>query len=369
MELPYSNNLQIGKLSSVFNHVTNTYKYYWFLGILDHLKEGAEEISVRDIIIRMIARVWYPVNYFYLSFGKWDRLAAAVATIRNTLHCNIDIEEDQLIALVKERMDHREIENTVAKLSRYVPYRFLSPWFASRLKGVDDRDRNRLIKELAGEDFYSEDHFPPYRFSDDERTIIIQPEWREYFITHMKILQDFTLWQLLTFLRKQNPNVPNIQTKLFPPQKRDFTNAKKFWNLYFEDLGPVNCIYSGLPVTSENYNIDHFVPWSFVTHDQLWNLLPIPKEVNSAKSDHLPARKFLDDFGALQHDAFNRVLKRFSSQPKLLEDYSILFNKDLDEIQQLPSSAFVETIKDTVHPLLQIAGNMGFEVGWEYPWV
>ncbi|MBS3775452.1 MAG: hypothetical protein KGY70_09705, partial [Bacteroidales bacterium] len=335
-------------------------------GILDHLKEGEDEISIRDIVIKMIAKVWYTVNYFYLSFGKWDRLAAAVGSIRSTLNCDIDIEEDQLIALVKEHMDHREIGNTVAKLARYVPYRFLSPWFASKIKGIDDRDKNRLLKELAEERFYSEFHFPPYRFSKDESTIIIQPEWREYFITHMKILQDFTLWQLLTFLRKRNPNVPNIQTKLFPPQKRDFKYAKRFWNLYFDDLGQVNCIYSGLPVTSENFNIDHFVPWSFVTHDQLWNLLPIPKGVNSAKSDRLPARKFLDDFGALQHDAFNRVLKKYSSQPKLLEDYSILFNKELDEIQQLSCSAFVGTIKDTVQPLLQIAGNMGFEEGWEY---
>jgi len=366
MELPYSNSLNIGKLSSVFNYVTNTYKYYWFLGILDHLKEGKDEISVRDTVIRMIARVWYPVNYFYLSFGKWDRLAAAVATIRETLNCPVDIEEDQLIVFIREHMHHKAIKNTIRELSRYVPYRFLTPWFAPDVKGIDDSKRNRMLKELADEKFYSEDNAPPYRFNKEEDAIIIQPQWKDYFVMHMKILNGFTLWNILTYLRKQNPNVPNIQTKLFPPQKRDFKYAARFWNLYFDTRDQVDCIFSGFPVTGINYTIDHFVPWSFITHDQLWNLLPIPKEVNSAKSDRLPARKYLDDFGYLQYDAFNLVLQNFSTAPKLLEDYSILFNDSLRNIQQIPKGKFVETLEETIRPLLQIAGNMGFEDEWEY---
>jgi hypothetical protein len=350
----------------VFNYVTNTYKYYWFLVILDYLREGKDEIFIDDIVIRMIAKVWYPVNYFYLSFGKWDRLAAAVETIRNTLDCNVDIEEDQLIDLIKEHSQHDVIRRKVSDLARYVPYRFLTPWFAPEMKGIPDKHRNKMLKEFAGIQFLSEDNAPPYRFNADESAIIIQPQWREYFVMHGKILQGFTLWHILSFLSKQNPNVPNIQTKLFPPQKRDFKNASHFWNLYFDDRLRVDCIFSGMPVTSENYTIDHFVPWSFVTHDQLWNLLPIPKQVNSAKSDNLPAGKYMEDFGDLQYDAFNRVLQKFSTTPRLLEDYSILFNDSLENIQQLPKGQFVQTLEETIQPLLQIAGNMGFEEGWEY---
>src|SRR6056297_1401705 len=366
MELPYSNNLQIGKLSSMFNYVTNTYKYYWFLSILDYLQEGEHEIPLHDIVIRMIAKVWYPVNYFHLSFGKLDRLAAAVETIRGELNCDVDIEEDQLFFLVQNQMNHQGISKILKDLARFVPFRYLTPWFASEVRGIKDAEKNKTLKELAGKYFYSEYDAPPYRFNRDESAIIIQPQWKEYFITHMKILKDFTFWHLLNFLSKQNPNVPSIQTKLFPPQKRDFRYAKKFWNLYFDDRKQISCIYSGLPVTSENFNIDHFVPWSFVTHDQLWNLLPIPQQVNSAKSDNLPARKYLEDFGDLQYDAFCRVLQKFSTTPQLLEDYSILFNDSIRNIQQLPKDKFVETLEETIQPLLQIAGNMGFENEWEY---
>ena len=36
------------------------------------------------------------------------------------------------------------------------------------------------------------------------------------------------------------------------------------------------------------YEIDHFIPWSFVMNDELWNLMPMDSSLNSAKSNRLP---------------------------------------------------------------------------------
>ncbi|MBK5968358.1 MULTISPECIES: HNH endonuclease domain-containing protein [Thiorhodovibrio] len=47
----------------------------------------------------------------------------------------------------------------------------------------------------------------------------------------------------------------------------------------------------------------HHLPWSFVVHDQLWNLIPVPPSVNSAKSNRLPAADYLEPFTRLQHQA------------------------------------------------------------------
>jgi hypothetical protein len=43
----------------------------------------------------------------------------------------------------------------------------------------------------------------------------------------------------------------------------------------------------------KDISLDHYVPWSFVVHDQLWNLIPTTKSVNSKKSDLLPSKKYL----------------------------------------------------------------------------
>jgi hypothetical protein len=40
MILPNSNNLPISKLAGVFNSTSATYKFYWFLGIIELVEEG-----------------------------------------------------------------------------------------------------------------------------------------------------------------------------------------------------------------------------------------------------------------------------------------------------------------------------------------
>ena len=71
---------------------------------------------------------------------------------------------------------------------------------------------------------------------------------------------------------------------------------------------------------TNKFTIDHFLPWRFVTHDLLWNLVPTPKDINSAKSDRLPdLGRYFDSFAQLQFDAVQAVATTASAG--LLEDY------------------------------------------------
>ncbi len=72
-ELPPNNEISVGILSSIFNDTTNSYKYYWFLAILDILQTGdVNKIRINDLCGKMIESVWYPLNYFKLSFGSHE---------------------------------------------------------------------------------------------------------------------------------------------------------------------------------------------------------------------------------------------------------------------------------------------------------
>ncbi|MFP4019809.1 MAG: HNH endonuclease domain-containing protein, partial [Bacteroidales bacterium] len=296
--LPYSYHLPVEHLAAVFSNVTNSYKYYWFLAILEYVKQGRQKIDIHDLIIEMIGEVWYPINYFRLSFGKWDRFDRAAQNIKELLGCSKEISKKGLIELLNENKRKPDIKQLITNLRRYVPMRFLTPWFKNELRGMKDQEKDSTIIKLA------EQHFPigkyvPYRFTDNQRAIEIDPHWFDYFSKHLSILTGFTEWHLVNFLQKNNPNVPNIPIKLFPPEKRDFKHARKFWNIYFNSNEHVYCIYSGKEITKSSYSLDHFLPWSFTGHDQLWNLIPTLKEVNSSKSDQLPAEKYLDHFISL----------------------------------------------------------------------
>ena len=52
------------------------------------------------------------------------------------------------------------------------------------------------------------------------------------------------------------------------------------------NLASKNSFWRG--IDEEKYNVDHFIPWSFVMNDELWNLMPMDSSLNSAKNNRLP---------------------------------------------------------------------------------
>ena len=365
MKPPKSTDLPVNHLAAAFSDTTNSYKFYWLLAILEKVKIGITKINIDDLIIEMIGEVWYPINYFKLSFGRQDQFENAVKQIQQKLGYPKDINKPELIKQLGQNKVTYEISQLTHKLSRWVPQRFLRPWFADELRGMQDQFVNNAIIERAGRDYINVSKPSLYRFTDGNK-IEISPLWKDYLLLHLKILKGFTYWHLIKYLQKRNPNVANIPTKLFQPKQRQLLNARKFWDIYIATKDRIPCIYSAQPILKDNYSIDHFLPWSFTGHDQLWNLVPTPKEVNSSKSDNLPALNYINDFIALQYDAFHTVLMKVSGRSKLLEDYSVLFHQTLNEINAIKQSEFTVRMQDNIMPQLQIAKNMGFQNNWVY---
>ena len=53
-------------------------------------------------------------------------------------------------------------------------------------------------------------------------------------------------------------------------------------------MEPVREINGNEILTEKDISIDHFVLWSYVEHDEMWNLNPTTKTINSSKSNNLP---------------------------------------------------------------------------------
>ena len=39
------------------------------------------------------------------------------------------------------------------------------------------------------------------------------------------------------------------------------------------EVQEIRDVFTGQPVKKKKYDIDHFIPWSFVMNDELWNLM------------------------------------------------------------------------------------------------
>ena len=349
MNLPQNIKLPVSSLSRIFENTTATYKFYWFVAIMDIVvKEHKTRISFWEIIAGMIAESWYPIHYFKLSFGKSDSLFVKSLEIQKEYQISIESDKEKIKNLLVDNL--KETKKFLKIFSINVPYRFLSPWI-----------RYTYDEEVIAKSQLFENN-ALYAIYNDE--IVINDLWVEYLTKHYKILRDFAFWNLTEFLQKRNPNVPDVSSKLIKPIQRDsLTKQRKYWDSYIEITGGINCIYTGKNIIAKEYDLDHFVPWSFVSHNLLWNLIPSDPSVNSAKSNNLPQLdKYLQPFASLHQDAM-KILYEKNMNNKIFEDYLIIYDS-IPDLINLSKSDFFNVFKRTFTPMVQIAENMGFKI-WQ----
>jgi hypothetical protein len=341
MNIPFSNNLPTNLLASVFKSKVATYKFYWLISIIELVEEGNIEISKRKIFARMISNSWYTINYFHISFGKQDNLQIAVETILNNEKLTIDEKKNNLNFCL-ENSKNKETINQLSHFDKNVPHWFLSPWFPSQ---------NRLTIYENSKKFEQDCLYALHK-----DFIEINPIWIDYLKSNAKILKDYCYWNLALFLQTRNPNVPDIPNKLIKPASRNglTKQTNEYWKLVFKELGSINCIFTDtkLYYDKKNYAIDHFIPYAFVSHDLIWNLIPIEKSKNSSKSDNLPIfEKHFDKFYDLQKKAFE-INKYYNSKNKYLDEFLTIF-PNIENFEK-------EKFSNTIQPLITIASNNGF---------
>jgi len=350
-------------IGALFNDTTNSYKYYWFLAILNRVKRSPEQaIPLQELAEEMLDLVWYPLNYFKLSFGKQDQFAPIARRVSALVNpASKDSIMDQVRRIASEE-EVREISRQILQLTRYVPYRFIRPFFASELRAVDDAQVNQNILNLANRYAREDPNRVPYAFGDD--CIVLNQPWLDYFRENISLLHNFTCWELGNFVQKHNPNVPGISKKLFKPGERNHRANTLAWQLYYREKQPLSCIYSGVPVPPK-FSLDHFLPWSFVVHDLNWNMAPVSKSVNSSKSDDLPNLDlYLPRLVDLQWDFLKFIEK--TDNTRIQEHYVMLFNDSLANIAAMTKERFGQHLSETIVPQHQIASNMSFVPGWRY---
>ena len=351
MILPQNNKLPISALAGIFNNTSATYKFYWFVTIMEIVvKEHKTKISLWEIIAGMIAESWYPIHFFKLSFGKSDSLYTQSLALQQELNIPIDADKKKVKQLLIDNINDNHIKSLLRVFSLNVPYRFLSPW----IKYTSDKNVISRSQQFENECLYA----------INGEYIDVNSKWIDYLSEHYLILKDFAFWNLTEFLQKRNPNVPNLPSKLIKPIQRDsLIKQHKYWNNYIETVGNLKCIYTGKTLLPKNYDLDHFVPWSFVSHNLLWNLIPADSSINSSKSNNLPPLDiYLKPFSHIQHDALKTLYEK-NPNDNILEDYLIVYYS-ISDLVNLSESDFYDVYRKTFSPMVQTAENMGFKI-WQ----
>ena len=340
MHLPLHKDLPVQHLAACFNKTSATYKYYWLLAVLEEVELGNQTVQKRNLFARMIALAWYTVHYFHISFGKQDLIQEAVRLLKDIEHIPID-EKLQVIIERLSKSTGVETQKQLHHFNKNVPHWFLSPWFPKK---------NQQAIYRASQSFEEKCLYALY-----EDRIEVHSEWMPYLVANARVLKDYCYWNLCVYLQAKNPNVPDIPNKLIKPPYRNSLSAQRtaFWDPVLRELDTVPCIYTGTALKVGNYAVEHFIPYNFVSHDLIWNLIPAEKSFNSAKGDKLPPLdKYFDAFYALQASAVE-IIRVKAPKNKFLEDYLTIF-PDLEAISSV-------RFRERIQPLITIASNNGFE--------
>lgn len=361
MELPENEQLSIQSLSRVFSDMSESYKIFWFSGILDVIKSGNSRASFNDIINHMITDSWYMVSEYHLNLGPSDTLEKLVLYTQKISGLKSSAKSQDVLDYLS-KCDDPTITKHKNTLSLNVPYRFLAP-FMPDFKGTS---WNRISDAITR---INKDTNMIYRFENGaglNRSIEISEKWQEYFRVNQTIISGWLDYNLITYLQKRNPSVPGISNKLFPPTERKLDKAKKFWKAVI-DYKPIINIYAsdGSLMTQHDVSLDHFIPWSYVAHDELWDLVPTTKSLNSSKSNGLPnLDRFFPLLAEIEYSSYQAIWTS--------EQIHALFEKCKAEhinsneafnklyIPGIQKNTFTSNLEEIIRPTYFAAKNLGF---------
>ena len=371
-DLPESNQVNVAALARFFDDTTNSYKYLFFISLLDILRrrqfDVLSPISFKELGIEMLANAWYPHIYFKLSFGTQDKIAeqldALTLEVTSPILKFTDTDKKELRKGIKDQ----NINETIKFIGKYVPFRLIRPFFTSHLVGLTDSKVNQGIVDLAIENFKTTK--PLYSFdlptASSCSAILVHEDWSAYIETNYAIVRAWASWEWLNYMQRRNPNVPSIVNKIFMPQERSsLTKQTKYWKLILENAS-MNCIYSEQVLDAKRFSLDHYLPWSFVAHDQLWNLVPVLPEANSSKSNKLPDQKYFQQFIQIQFQALKLSREKFgeSEWKKYAEPF--VADLKLSNEELLNSESLKTAYESTIQPLILLAAQQGFSSNWSY---
>ena len=371
--LKYKNDLNIDSFIHMLDDTTECYKFYWLDALLKLFSLGKTEIVFDDLINQMIADAWYSVVEYHLHLGPknasgkiMNSLERAVIKLSQLTNIPNDADRDTIILAVKE--NDRELHGEKDQLTKNMPYRMLSP-FMHEVKG-NDRIWDQKKRLIAYIEQLNRKECIPYQITNGaglKKRVVINEEWQDFFMDNFVTISGWIEVKKVRYLQGRNPGVPGIIYKLVPEnnKQRKLRYVRNLWNTIIETK-PVYDIYSEKLLGLNDFDIDHFVPWSFVANDELWNLLPMDSSLNSSKSNNLPQWKYFELFAKNQYMMYESA----KSSEKIMDKFkkcqrdNLVMPWSMEElyIAENDREAFIKVLEEKLHPVYDSARIQGYEI-------
>jgi len=263
-----------------FYHSKNstTYKFGFFKALLENLSEtnNEMEISFNEIFKSFTKIYWNLVVHHQLWQANTKTKKSKVQTVIENFQAKFSIPSEWNFDKISENQQLELIQQVKINGKRNVI-------------GATYGDFNEEI----------------YSFDLKSETIQLNKEYYIFLQKYKRILTDVNNYQLALFLEKFNEEekLNKLLSKVeFVTQRQSL----KEFELLLRNAGLDTCFYCKKALESEAH-VDHFIPWSYIQNDHLWNFVLACQTCNLKKSNKLASENYMNQLiernEMLIHDA------------------------------------------------------------------
>ena len=338
IDAAYYNKLDIRSFMLMLKDPSYCYKFYWLEAIVNLISSDVTETTFNDIIDEMICNAWYSVREFHIHLSGLgqngevrDGLERAILVLTTLSNLSANASKVEIKNAIREY--EPMLRDAKEQLTNMVPYRALAGFFASA--GITAPWESVLRMKETISSFNESVTALPYILGATSKLgkeVKFHPDWVRMIQDNTVTILGWIQYEKVKWLQNNNPEVPGLVYKLLPMDEkmRKLGKVRNLWEGILS-IQSISDVFTGEVIQSGKYDIDHFIPWSFVMNDELWNLMPMDSSLNSSKSNRLP-----------QWDPFYR---RFSENQYTL--YQLINDRDKPGIHKL----YEQCWRDNLHSI------------------
>lgn len=180
---------------------------------------------------------------------------------------------------------------------------------AVEFETIADNIKQKLIKKVAKEckkyvvgALYKDFDGTIYSFNLKNDGVILNNYYYDFMLKYKLELERLNYYSWAKFLEQINDESVLAKVidklELSTPKRNDLSVYREILRNEFEEN---TCFYCGKKLGKEAH-VDHFIPWSFVKDDKIWNFVLACPKCNIRKSNKLPNSDYLDRIKARNID-------------------------------------------------------------------
>lgn len=244
---------------------TNTYKFGLIKALCDQIYSLKENetgfyVSYSQIFERFAENYWYLVLKYKLKQMAYNG-----------------------------RSEYSKIEQIIMAASEKYNIPSETPF-----ESINVSDRERIIKEITKAckkcvigALYNDFEGKLYSFSLKEKGLILSQGAHSFIARHKMEIEKLNYFSWARFLERINDEILTVKIleklDLASPKRKDLSKYRD--KLLSFSCGE-NCFYCKKEL-GRKIHVDHFIPWSFIKSDNLWNFVLACPKCNSKKNNQL----------------------------------------------------------------------------------